>query len=99
MLAAALACAPVPAYAQVAAPATAVSPPKPSIKKLMADARSLQRQYRESEALAKYEEVIWRDGKNVEALWQAALLSVRIGSRYTDETRKSLYYTAARGYA
>ncbi|AIZ63917.1 hypothetical protein PK28_09895 [Hymenobacter sp. DG25B] len=89
----------MPAYAQVAAPATAVSPPKPSIKKLMADARSLQRQYRESEALAKYEEVIWRDGKNVEALWQAALLSVRIGSRYTDETRKSLYYTAARGYA
>ncbi|WP_303311486.1 hypothetical protein [Hymenobacter sp. BT730] len=99
-LAMALGCMPLASYAQIAAPATDEKlAPKPSIKKLLADARSLQRQYRDSEALAKYEEVIWRDGKNVEALWQAALMSVRIGSRYTDETRKSLYFTAARGYA
>ncbi|MCR5890193.1 hypothetical protein LRS06_20930 [Hymenobacter sp. J193] len=69
------------------------------MRKLLAEARALQRQYRDSEALDKYEQVLRQDDKNYEALWQAALLNLSIGRRYTDETRKSAYYTMARGYA
>ncbi|QIX59686.1 hypothetical protein HER32_00145 [Hymenobacter sp. BT18] len=89
-----------PAGGQSKAPAAApASAPKPSVRKLLADARALQRQYRDSEALDKYEQVLRADAKNYEALWQAALLNLRIGRRYTDETRKSAYFTMARGYA
>lgn len=69
------------------------------IAKLLAEARSLQRKYLDSEALAKYEQVLGQDAKNYEALWQAAVLSVQIGGRYTDETRRSAYFTSAGQYA
>ncbi|MGY2134738.1 tetratricopeptide repeat protein [Hymenobacter sp. HD11105] len=73
--------------------------PEPDVAKLMAEARVLQRKYLDSEALAKYEQVLSIDAKNYEALWQAALLSVRIGTRYTDETRRSAYFTSSGQYA
>lgn len=79
----------------VAAPA----PPTVDVGKLLAEARVLQRNYLDSEALAKYEQVLGEDAKNYEALWQAAVLSVRIGGRYTDETRRSAYFTSAGQYA
>ncbi|OUJ74611.1 tetratricopeptide repeat protein [Hymenobacter crusticola] len=69
------------------------------IPKVLAEARSLKNSYRESEALAKYEQVLSKAPGNYEALWSAAVLSVRIGARYTDETRKAAYYAAARLYA
>ncbi|GGF09129.1 tetratricopeptide repeat protein [Hymenobacter cavernae] len=69
------------------------------LPKLLAEARSLQEKYRESEALAKFEQVLGKLPGNYEALWSAAVLSVRIGSRYTDETRKAAYFAAARLYA
>lgn len=72
---------------------------QPDVDKLLAEARRLQRKYLDSEALAKYEQVLVEDAKNYEALWQAALLSVRIGTRYTDETRRSAYFTSAGQYA
>ncbi|WP_324670677.1 tetratricopeptide repeat protein [Hymenobacter sp. GOD-10R] len=69
------------------------------IPKILTEARSLKNSYRESEALAKYEQVLSKAPGNYEALWSAAVLSVRIGARYTDETRKAAYYATARLYA
>lgn len=69
------------------------------IAKLLVEARGLKSTYRESQALAKYEQVLGKAPGNYEALWSAAVLSVRIGTRYTDETRKAAYYAAARLYA
>ncbi|UOQ81918.1 tetratricopeptide repeat protein [Hymenobacter sp. 5414T-23] len=65
----------------------------------MAQAKTQQEQYHDSEALAKYEQVLAKAPATYDALWQAAILSVRIGARYTDETRKSAYFSAARLYA
>lgn len=79
-----------PAYGQAAAA---------DISKLLAEGRALQQQYKESEALAKYEQVLKQAPGNYEALWQASVLSVHIGTRYTDETRKSAYFAAARLYS
>ncbi|TGE24433.1 hypothetical protein E5K00_04245 [Hymenobacter aquaticus] len=73
--------------------------PAPDISKLLAEARSLQQQYKESEALAKYEQVLRQAPGHYEALWQASVLSVHIGTRYTDETRKAAYFAAARLYS
>ncbi|WP_139922047.1 hypothetical protein [Hymenobacter sp. DG01] len=73
--------------------------PAPTVAELLVQARSLQAQYHESEALAKYEQALSKAPATYEALWQAAVLSVRIGARYTDETRKSAYFAAARLYS
>ncbi|WP_375436039.1 hypothetical protein [uncultured Hymenobacter sp.] len=75
------------------------SPLSVEINKLLAEAKSLQAQYKESEALASYELVLAKAPATYEALWRAAVLSVRIGSRYTDETRKIAYFSAARLYS
>jgi tetratricopeptide (TPR) repeat protein len=75
------------------------SQPTPAIQQLLAQAKQLQEQYHESEALAKYEQVLAKAPATYDALWQAAVLSVRIGARYTDETRKAAYFSAARLYA
>ncbi|QDA62048.1 tetratricopeptide repeat protein [Hymenobacter jejuensis] len=79
--------------------ANAAQPAPVSIPKLLAEARVLQREYRESEALAKYEEILARDPRRYDALWQASLLSMKIGGRYSDETRKNAYFVLARQYA
>ncbi|WP_426491957.1 hypothetical protein [Hymenobacter sp. 102] len=81
-----------------AAPA-ALSAPDPATARLLAEAARLQSEYHESEALAKYEQVLSKAPATYEALWPAAVLSIRIGSRYTDETRKAAYFSAARLYA
>jgi tetratricopeptide (TPR) repeat protein len=78
---------------------SAVAAPRADIGKLLAEARALQKQYKDSEALAKYEQVLALAPGHYEALWQASVLSVRIGSRYTDETRKAAYFSAARLYS
>ncbi|GAB2941897.1 hypothetical protein GCM10027048_02940 [Hymenobacter coalescens] len=77
-------------------------PAKPTsvdVAALLKEARSLQLQYRESAALARYEQVLGAFPRNYDALWQAAVLSLNIGSRYTDESRRGAYYTSARQYA
>ncbi|SNR30391.1 tetratricopeptide repeat protein [Hymenobacter mucosus] len=88
-----------PAQAQLATSVSPDTPPDASIAKLLTEAQTLQTQYHESEALAKYEQVLSKAPATYEALWQAAVLSVRIGARYTDETRKAAYFSAARLYA
>ncbi|GAB3223691.1 hypothetical protein GCM10027346_02980 [Hymenobacter seoulensis] len=86
--------------AQPTTPASAVkATQEPSVTQLLAEAHVLQTKYQESEALAKYEQALGKAPATYEALWQAAVLSVRIGARYTDETRKSAYFGAARLYA
>jgi tetratricopeptide (TPR) repeat protein len=75
------------------------SPLSAEVNRLLAEARVLQLQYKESEALAKYELVLSKAPATYEALWKAAVLSVHIGSRYTDETRKIAYFSAARLYS
>lgn len=77
----------------------AESPASLEVNKLLAEAQALQAQYKESEALAKYEAVLAKAPATYEALWRAAVLSVRIGARYTDETRKTAYFSAARLYS
>ncbi|UOQ51578.1 tetratricopeptide repeat protein [Hymenobacter cellulosivorans] len=74
-------------------------PSAADISRLLTEGRALQKQYKESEALAKYEQVLKQAPGNYEALWQAAVLSVHIGNRYTDETRKAAYFAAARLYS
>jgi len=69
------------------------------IGQLLAEAHALQAKYKDSEALAKYEQVLAKAPSAYEALWQAAVLSVRIGARYTDDTRKMAYFSAARLYS
>ncbi len=72
--------------------------PNPEVVRLLAEAHNAQQRYRDSEALALFEQVLGKE-ENYEALWQAAVLSIRIGSRYTDETRKGTYFASARSYA
>ncbi|WP_126546818.1 hypothetical protein [Hymenobacter amundsenii] len=83
----------------MATPGCPAPAPTPAVARLLAEARRLQADYHESEALGKYERVLAKDPATYAALWEAAVLSVRIGSRYTDETRKLAYLAAARLYA
>ncbi|WP_175470836.1 tetratricopeptide repeat protein [Hymenobacter psychrophilus] len=87
------------AAAVVPAPVCGAAPAKPALQAGLAEAGQLLKAYRESEALSRYEQVLAQAPATYEALWQAAVLSVRIGSRYTDESRKFAYYAAARLYA
>ncbi len=73
--------------------------PTPTPTRLLFQAATLHAQFKDSEALAKYQEVLKAAPKNYLALWQAAELSVKIGGRYSDDTRKSAYYEAGRAYA
>jgi tetratricopeptide (TPR) repeat protein len=69
------------------------------LKAMLVEAKALQQQHRESAALAQYEQILKQYPRTYEALWQAAVLSARIGQRYTDESRRGAYYTSARQYA
>jgi len=62
-------------------------------------ANSLQAKYKDSEALAEYQAVLKLNPQHYQSLWRAAALSVSIGNRYSDETRKSAYFDAAEDYA
>ena len=78
-------------------PGPAADPP--DVRAKLFQAAALANTFKESEALGVYQEVIKLDPAHYLALWQAAVLSVKIGTRYSDETRKSAYFDAARQYA
>ena len=84
-----------------AAPPAAAALPvdPPAIRVKLAQATTLTSQFKESEALALYQEILRTVPAQYQSLWQAAVLSVRIGSRYSDETRKAAYFDAGRQYA
>ncbi|WP_310397216.1 hypothetical protein [Hymenobacter sp.] len=71
----------------------------PAVRAKLFQAATLANNFKESEALALYQDVLKTAPAHYVALWQASLLSVRIGSRYSDETRKAAYFEAARQYA
>jgi len=78
-------------------PAPAVEPP--AVRQALREAAKLESSFKDSEALSKYQEVLTLNPTHYESLWQSAVLSVRIGARYSDETRKSAYFDAAHRYA
>ena len=71
----------------------------PAIRQLLAQAASLAIGFKDSEALAVYQEILKTEPTHYYSLWQASVLSVKIGGRYSDETRKTAYFDAARSYA
>lgn len=71
----------------------------PAVRTLLFQAAALANQFKDSEALAVHQEVLKRNAFHYLSLWQAAVLSVKIGSRYSDETRKAAYFDAGRQYA
>ncbi|WP_046242499.1 tetratricopeptide repeat protein [Hymenobacter terrenus] len=71
----------------------------PAVRVKLFQAARLANSFKDSEALAVYQEVLKATPAHYLALWQSAVLSVKIGSRYSDETRKSAYFDAARQYA
>jgi tetratricopeptide (TPR) repeat protein len=62
-------------------------------------AGTLQSKFLDSEALAEYQAVLKLNSQHYQALWRSAVLSINIGNRYSDETRKSAYFAAAHQYA
>jgi hypothetical protein len=83
----------------VAAPLPAIVADPPPVRRALREAVKLEAEYKDSEALAKFQEVLNLNPNHYRSLWEAAILSVRIGTRYSDETRKSAYFNAARQYA
>jgi len=80
-----------------AGPALAVVPDEDD--DLLKEANSLLEQFKDSEALEKFQLILLDKPDHYEALFKASLLKSRIGARYTDETEKIQYYTAAKVYA
>ena len=91
----------VPTPAELAAPQSpdAAAPDTVALRQYLQQADRLQRQHKESAALAEYQKILKTNTQHYEGLWQAAVLSVRIGNRYTDESRKAAYFGEARRYA
>jgi len=69
------------------------------IDDLLKEANDLYNQYKDSEALVKYQLVLLDNPEQYEALYKASLLESRIGARYSDETEKIQHFTSAKVYA
>ncbi len=57
------------------------------------------REYKDAEALEKYELLLSANPEQLEALIKASIVCGRIGSRFTDDTHKGLYYQKAYTFA
>ncbi|GEO03672.1 hypothetical protein AAE02nite_13360 [Adhaeribacter aerolatus] len=66
---------------------------------LLKEANRLYLEYKDGEALQKFELVLTFDSNNYEALYKLSLLDLRIGSRFSDETQRLQFLTSARDYA
>ena len=71
----------------------------PAVQQHLFQAAAFAARFQDSEALGRYQAVLKTRPLHNLALWQAAVLSIKIGQRYTDETRKQAYYDAATDYA
>ena len=85
---------PTPSIAAAPAPGD-----PPAVQKQLFQAAAFAVKFQESEALGRYQAVLKTQPAHYLALWQSAVLSVKIGQRYSDETRKQAYFDAARRYA
>ena len=75
------------------------APDSVALRQHLRNANALQTQFKDSEALAEYQAALKINAQHYESLWRAAVLSISIGNRYSDETRKSAYFGAANQYA
>ncbi len=66
---------------------------------LIREANQLLVEYKDAEALHKFEEVLVVDPAHYEALQKISLLHSRIGLRYLDESRKSEHFVLAKTFA
>ncbi|WP_345162060.1 hypothetical protein [Nibribacter koreensis] len=62
---------------------------------LLWEANQLFREFKDAEALEKFEQLIKEEPNHQEALCKATVLSTRIGGRFTDDTRKGQYFEKA----
>lgn len=76
-----------------------LAPDSVALRQHLRQAASLQTKFKDSEALAEYQAALKLSPQHYESLWRSAVLSVSIGNRYSDETRKSAYFAAAHQYA
>ena len=79
--------------------AASLAPDSVALRQHLRQAAALQAKYQDSQALAQYQAALKLDPRSYVGLWRAAVLSVSIGNRYSDETRKKAYFGAARDYA
>ena len=89
----------VPSVPAVVSPEPVLPSDPLAVRQKLFQAASLESSFKDSEALAKYQEILKINANHYLALWQSAVLSVKIGARYSDETRKTAYFNAARQYA
>ncbi|MBC5991351.1 tetratricopeptide repeat protein [Pontibacter cellulosilyticus] len=68
-------------------------------EKLLQRAEQLLDKYKDSEALAVYEQILGVASENYVALCKASYLHCRISERYTDETKRLEHIAKAREYA
>lgn len=66
---------------------------------LLKRAKELLDNYKDTEALQVYEEILISSPHNYEALCKASFLHCRIGDRYSDETSRSEHFEKAKQYA
>ena len=90
---------PLPPNSGAASPALVSADDPPAVQQQLFRAAAFVARFQDSEALGRYQAVLKMQPLHYLALWQAAVLSVKIGQRYTDETRKQAYYDAATDYA
>lgn len=76
-----------------------LAPDSVAFRQHLRKAAALQAKYQDSEALAEYQAALKINPQHYLGLWRAAVLSVSIGNRYSDETRKRAYFAAAHEYA
>ena len=92
----------IPEATELTAKQKSVVSPAPdsiALRQHLRKAVALQAKFQDSEALAEYQRALKINPQHYESLWRAAVLSVSIGNRYSDETRKSAYFAAAHQYA
>lgn len=68
-------------------------------KILLQKAQELLKNYKDTEALQLYEQVLETAPQNYEALCKASYLHCRIGERYPDETTRTAHFEKAKTYA
>jgi len=66
---------------------------------LLKEANQLYQEFKDGEALKKFQMVLTQQPNSYEALYKICLLDLRIGSRFTDETQKLQFFTAAKEHA
>lgn len=66
---------------------------------LLKEADNLEKQLKETDALAKYKQILLQDPVNVKALVKSAEMNASLGNRQTDKNAKRLYYESALSFA